>query len=86
MRPQGKSRTRPFQHNSIGSANEIEFQAELSVKLGYCDRAETDMVLELLLQTLRMLIRLEAAIRKRDMGVRRHTAHPTPHSPRSQPR
>jgi len=76
----------PFVHNSIGSANEIEFQAELSAKLGYCDRQEVGIVLERVLRTRRMLIRLEIAIRKRDAGGRRHPPPLTPHSPPSQPK
>ena len=76
----------PFLHNSIGSANEVEFQAELAVKLGYCLSTEVEIVLERVLRTRRMLIRLEAAIRKRDTGGRRHPSLPTPHSPPNQPR
>ena len=58
----------PYLHHSIGSANEVEYQAELSVRLGYCASAEADIVLERVLRTRRMLIRLEATIRKRLNG------------------
>ena len=75
----------PFLHNSIGSANEVEFQAELSVKLGYCGSAEVDVVLERVLRTRRMLIRLEATIRKR-FPRRGTSSPPTRHSPPDQPR
>jgi four helix bundle protein len=70
----------PFLHNSIGSANEVEFQAELAVKLGYCSAAEVEIVLERVLRTRRMLIRLEAAIRKRlHKGPPDNSPPPTPH-------
>src|SRR5687768_7567093 len=70
----------PFLHNSIGSANEVEFQAALAAKLGYCATAEVDIVLERVLRTRRMLIRLEAAIRKRlPWRGPHHPLPPTPH-------
>jgi four helix bundle protein len=76
----------PFLHNSIGSTNEVEFQAELTARLGYCDKAEVEVVLERVLRTRRMLIRLEAAIGKQGRGERRHPPPPTPPSPPDQPK
>ena len=76
----------PFLYNSIGSANEVEFQTELAAKLGYCERAEIDIVLARVLRTRRMLIRLEAAISKRERRERRPPPPSTPHPPPDQPR
>ena len=74
----------PYLHHSIGSANEVEYQAELSARLGYCTRAEVDVVLERVLRTRRMLIRLEASIGKRLDGgsPTPPTRHPSPDQPR----
>ena len=71
----------PFLHNSIGSANEVEFQAGLAARLGYCERTEIDIVLERVDRTRRMLIRLEAALRKRISNERRHPPRSTHHPP-----
>ena len=54
----------PFLYYAIGSTKEIEFQAELAVTLGYSDDDELGVVLERVLRTRRMLIRLESAIRR----------------------
>ena len=74
----------PFLYYAIGSTKELEFQVELTVALGYCASAEADVVLERVLRTRRMLIRLEGAIRQRVHGVT--WPPPTPHSPPGQPR
>ena len=74
----------PFLHYAIGSAKELEFQIELAASLGYCEPAAADVVLERILRTRRMLIRLEAAIRGRLRGAA--SSRPTPHSPPGQPR
>ena len=76
----------PFLHNSIGSANEVEFQAELAARLGYCGTVGVEVVLERVVRTRRMLIRLEAAIRGRGKEDRRHPPPSTPHPPPDQPR
>jgi len=74
----------PFLYYAIGSAKELEFQIELSVSLGYCEPTEANAVLERILRTRGMLIRLEVAIRRRLEGSK--SSPPTPHSPPSQPR
>jgi len=74
----------PFLYYAIGSTKELEFQIELAVTLEYCSRTEADIVLERVLRARRMLIRLEAAIRRRLNGA--VSSPPTPHSPPSQPR
>ena len=75
----------PFLYYAIGSAKELEFQLELSLSLGYCETTTAGAVLERVLRTRSMLIRLEAAIQRRQQhGVR--SLPPTPHSPPSQPR
>ena len=74
----------PFLYYAIGSAEELEFQIELCVALEYCESAEAAMVLTRILRTRGMLIRLEAAIRRRLEGAM--SLPPTPHSPPSQPR
>jgi len=74
----------PFLHYAIGSTKELEFQVELATALGYCASTETDIVLDRVLRTQRMLIRLEAAIRRRLHEAT--SLPPTPHSPPGQPR
>jgi four helix bundle protein len=69
----------PFLYYAIGSTKELEYQTELSVTLEYCPSAEADIVLERVLRTRRMLIRLEGSIRQRSHGVR--SSPPTPHPP-----
>ena len=67
----------PFLYYAIGSTKELEFQVELAVTLRYCDRAEAEIVLERILRTRRMLIRLETAIRRRLYAMT--SSPPTPH-------
>jgi len=74
----------PYLHHSIGSANEVEFQTELAARLGYCSIAEVEMVMERVLRTRRMLIRLEASVGKRLKG--KAPSPPTRHPPPDQPR
>ena len=74
----------PFLHYAIGSTKELEFQTELAVSLGYCDGAEGDIVLERVTRTRRMLIRLEAAVRRRLEAPT--LSPPTPPAPPGQPR
>ena len=74
----------PFLHYAIGSAKELEFQIELSDALGYGGSAEASAVLTRVVRTRGMLIRLEAAVRRRLRGAT--SSPPTPHAPPSQPR
>ena len=74
----------PYLHHSIGSANEVEFQTELAGRLGYCTRAEVGVVLERVLRTRRMLIRLEASIQRDLKGG--NSPPPTHDPPPDQPR
>ena len=74
----------PFLYYAIGSAKELEFQIELSVALGYCEAADATEVLRRVVRTRGMLIRLEAAIRRRlDRAL---SSPPTPPAPPGQPR
>jgi len=76
----------PYLHHSIGSANEVEFQTELAGRLGYCTSAEVDVVLERVLRTRRMLIRLEASIQRALEGGGGNSPPPTHDPPPDQPR
>jgi four helix bundle protein len=75
----------PFLHYAIGSGKELEFQLELASLLGYADSAKTDVVRDRTAHTVRMLIRLSDAVRKRAVE-RRAQSRRTPHVPPSQPR
>ena len=51
-----------YLHIALGSASELEFQAELSVELGYVGAADVDALLSHVTATKRMLSRLIKAI------------------------
>ena len=82
---QGSKALLPFLHYAIGSGKELEFQLELGSLLGFADSGEVGVVRDRAAHTVRMLIRLSDAVRKRAVE-RRTQSHPTSHVPPSQPR
>jgi four helix bundle protein len=77
----------PFLHYAIGSGKELEFQLQLAALLDYADGAELDAIRDRAAHTVRVLIRLSAAVRKRTIQLR-VSSRPTAHGPRptGQPR
>jgi four helix bundle protein len=82
---QGSRALLPFLHYAIGSGKELEFQLELAALLGFSRRGETDVVRDRAAHTVRMLIRLSDAVRKRTVQ-RRASSRPTSHDAPSHPR
>ena len=82
---QGSRALVPFLYYAIGSGKELEFQLEIAALLGYVGPEETDAVRDHAAHTVRMLIRLSDAVRKRTVQ-RRVSSRPTSHAPPGQPR
>ena len=55
----------PFLHHSLGSLNELDFQADLAIRLGHCSDIEAAEVRDKVRRTRRMLARLLTQLRRR---------------------
>ena len=62
---QGNRALAAFLHNSLGSLNELEFQADLATRLGHCTVIDAAEVRDRVQRTRRMLVRLLTELRSR---------------------